>query len=263
MIHIEQTKEAITQEFQVALKPIFTFLGENISLDNQNIANVFISPYWREEMLEGCTAVMSVYLPLKATSIHLLRTFSEELSSVVAFLKDNDSEKLSGELWIHPSKEDEVNFLSFNQWVKSNFLSKGIFQDISHKDFLRRSKYFSHQTLFANLEAMIDYTHLMALRWECWHSSITIGFHPERGWKLMPTHGSAKEMEGLGIINPTAWLMMVAISVYLSGRSEGARQLWQALVKNRILNPENTTPDEGGILTTNNYIRNIVMFLQK
>jgi hypothetical protein len=57
--------------------------------------------------------------------------------------------------------------------------------------------------------------------------------------------------------------MMVAISVYLSGRSEGARQLWQALVKNRILNPENTTPDEGGILTTNNYIRNIVMFLQK
>lgn len=225
--------------------------------------DITIYPSWKEDKINQCTSILSIYLPLKPYTYHILRTFSKELNPLSDFIQERYTIDFKSELCVHPSKEDNGFLESFHQWVKAHFLSKGVFQDMTHKDFLRSSKYFPHHTIIAHQDKMMDYTHLMASRWECWHSSICVGYKSEQGWVLMPTHGSAIEMHGLGITNPTAWLMMLAISSYLSGDTEKASKLWQAIVENRAINPENTTPDEGGILTTNNYIRNIVTFLQK
>lgn len=260
MIRVE-TNESITQEFLTTLEPIFSFLSEGSSVHQEINPTVYLYPYWKEEELQNCTALMSVYMTLNPVSVHIVSTFSEELKTVASFLQGIHPLDFVRELCIHPPKPQMEYTTSFNRWVKSNFLSKGVFHDITHKDFLRSTKYLSYHSIFAPLELITDYTHLMAARWECAHSSITIGFTPKKEWVLMPTHGSAKEMEGLGILNPTAWLMMLALSGYLSGNTEKATQLWRAIVENRAKNPENTTPEEGGILTTNNYIRNIVTFL--
>lgn len=66
---------------------------------------------------------------------------------------------------------------------------------------------------------------------------------------FQPSHGSAPDIAGKGIANPTASILSVSMMLDWLGIEKGAL-LIKTAVQNAFENPENRTPDMGGILTT-------------
>jgi 3-isopropylmalate dehydrogenase len=66
---------------------------------------------------------------------------------------------------------------------------------------------------------------------------------------FQPSHGSAPDIAGQGIANPTAMILSVAMMLHWLGIEEGALRIKKA-VQSAFSNPLNRTPDMGGTLKT-------------
>jgi 3-isopropylmalate dehydrogenase len=66
---------------------------------------------------------------------------------------------------------------------------------------------------------------------------------------FQPSHGSAPDIAGKGIANPTATVLSVAMMLEWLGVAEGAGRIYRG-VESVFAEPRNRTPDLGGSLTT-------------
>ena len=86
--------------------------------------------------------------------------------------------------------------------------------------------------------------------------------NPERRFPSLfePVHGSAPDIAGKGIANPTAAVLSAAMMLDWLGEPEGASMVRSAV--NRALASGNLTPDVGGTLTTPEMTQAIVNRLE-
>ncbi|MHC4213873.1 MAG: isocitrate/isopropylmalate family dehydrogenase, partial [Planctomycetota bacterium] len=77
---------------------------------------------------------------------------------------------------------------------------------------------------------------------------------------FQPSHGSAPDIAGKGIANPTASILSVAMMLDWLGIGQGAN-LIKSAVQKAFENPEDRTPDMGGILRTHEMTDRIIQCL--
>jgi 3-isopropylmalate dehydrogenase len=78
---------------------------------------------------------------------------------------------------------------------------------------------------------------------------------------FQPSHGSAPDIAGKAVANPTAMILSVAMMLDWLGYKGGAVLIENA-VKRVFDQPENRTPDMGGILKTHEMTDAIIQFLR-
>lgn len=72
-----------------------------------------------------------------------------------------------------------------------------------------------------------------------------------------PVHGTAPDIEGKGIINPTATLLALAMALDYLGFSEAAGKL-ETAIEAAYVSGEALTPDQGGRAGTDDFCRAVI-----
>ena len=80
----------------------------------------------------------------------------------------------------------------------------------------------------------------------------------EDGYIAMPMHGHAPDIVGMGIANPFALLMALCRLLSVAGLNDLSQQIENQIESLFIENPDQTTPDQGGVLNTEKYMAMMV-----
>jgi hypothetical protein len=224
--------------------------------DFSGSSSLILFPYSTSKLLLSSSSLVSWHL-------HQTTFFQIEASDYGRSIGSNLFPLFSKkELWIHaenPTIEEEK---VFKEWVTKQFTLTANSKDTTVRDFFRSPIKELYGKYIVPQHRLDDFSHLLGQHFHTLHTSIFYRQDSISGdYYLFPTHGSAPDMAGLGIINPTAWILTVAMGLYLSECQEEAMSLVKALLLCRAQDPENRTPDEGGVLNSSNYIRNIVSLI--
>lgn len=143
-------------------------------------------------------------------------------------------------------------------WTKlafSNYEWK--FEDANVLSFIKHGQYNKARQVVSSLEGANVLKALYASMYKSLNRAYTL-IEVEDGCIAMPMHGHAPDIVGMGIANPYALLMALCKLLSVAGLGIIAQQIENQIESMFLEHPDQTTPDQGGVLNTEKYMAMIM-----
>ena len=143
-------------------------------------------------------------------------------------------------------------------WTKlafSNYEWK--FEDANVLSFIKHGQYNKTKQVVSSLEGANVLKALYASMYKSLNRAFTL-IEVEDGYIAMPMHGHAPDIVGMGIANPYALLMALCKLLSVAGLEILSQQIENQIESMFIDHPDQTTPDQGGVLNTEKYMAMIM-----
>lgn len=143
-------------------------------------------------------------------------------------------------------------------WTKLAFSNHDWkFEDANVLSFIKHGQYNKANQVVSSLEGANVLKALYASIHKSLNRAHTL-IEVEDGYIGMPMHGHAPDIVGMGIANPYALLMALCSLLSVAGLSDLSQQIENQIESLFIENPDQTTPDQGGVLNTEKYMAMMV-----
>lgn len=139
-------------------------------------------------------------------------------------------------------------------WTKLAFSNhEWKFEDANVLSFIKHGQYNKANQVVSSLEGASVLKALYASIHKSLNRSHTI-IGVEDGYIAIPMHGHAPDIVGMGIANPYALLMALCSLLSVAGLPGFSQQIENQIESLFVENPDQTTPDLGGVLNTEKYM---------
>ncbi|WP_018343631.1 isocitrate/isopropylmalate family dehydrogenase [Cytophaga aurantiaca] len=238
-------------------KPYFVLCGPFVSEQEQTETFKSLKPLYAHTQIphetKGYTSVLAVPVTEKQMHTGALK----DMTVIHACFKEDQKVVMVQQYQEQPQVWEDT----MKAWTRLAFSNNHWrFEDANVLSFIKHSQYKNTNQVVSSIEG----ANVLKALYASIHNSLNRAhtlIEVEDGYIAAAMHGHAPDIVGMGIANPYALMMAFCRLLSVAGFADLSQRVENQIETFFFENKELTTPDQGGILTTEKYMSKIIEYI--